>query len=112
MKGETSNAQHSTLNVEETANSNAPLLRHSKLNVECCAFRPLLRWAGIAGLFLLFAIAGPASAQTNLTTGFGPVQITLGGQQGPQDVDTGIKLLFVGLIMLKGGSAVRSMAKS
>jgi flagellar biosynthetic protein FliP len=49
----------------------------------------------VAGLLLLFASAGPAFGQTNLTTGFGPVQITLGGQQGPQDVDTGIKLLFV-----------------
>lgn len=48
-------------------------------------------------LFLLWlATASPVTAQTtNLTTGFGPVQITLGGQQGPQDVDTGIKVLFV-----------------
>src|SRR5689334_19343956 len=29
-----------------------------------------------------------------MTTGFGPVQITLGGQNGPQDVDTGVKLLI------------------
>ena len=35
-----------------------------------------------------------ASAQTNLTTGFGPVQITLGANNGPQDVDSGIKILF------------------
>ena len=49
-------------------------------------------------LFILVATALgglSASAQTNFTTGFGPVQITLGGQGGPQDVDTGIKILFV-----------------
>jgi flagellar biosynthetic protein FliP len=39
--------------------------------------------------------ASTASAQTNFNTGFGPVQITLGGQGAPQDVDTGIKVLFV-----------------
>ncbi len=45
---------------------------------------------------LLFVVGRlDASAQTNFTTGFGPVQITLGGQNGPQDVDTGIKVLFV-----------------
>jgi flagellar biosynthetic protein FliP len=48
---------------------------------------------------LWIATAFPASAQTNLTTGFGPLQITLGGQQGPQDVDTGIKLLAVITLM-------------
>jgi flagellar biosynthetic protein FliP len=44
----------------------------------------------------VFLIASPvaAHAQTNLTTGFGPVQITLGGSNGPQDVDAGIKILF------------------
>jgi flagellar biosynthetic protein FliP len=36
-----------------------------------------------------------ASAQTNFSTGFGPLQITLGGQGGSQDVDMGIKVLFV-----------------
>jgi flagellar biosynthetic protein FliP len=47
-------------------------------------------------LLWFLSTAGPAAAQTtNLTTGFGPVQITLGGPQGPQDVDTGIKLLVV-----------------
>lgn len=39
--------------------------------------------------------ASTASAQTNFSTGFGPLQITLGGQGGSQDVDTGIKVLFV-----------------
>jgi len=49
----------------------------------------------------IFFFARSASAQTNtptgtnaITTGFGPVQITLGGQSGPQDVDTGVKLLI------------------
>ena len=45
---------------------------------------------------LLFAGAGAASAQTNLTTGFGPLQITLGGANGgTQDVDAGIKVLAI-----------------
>ena len=50
-----------------------------------------------AGLFiLLLLLALPAAAQTNLTAGFGPVQITLGGNNGqPQDVDMGIKVLVM-----------------
>jgi flagellar biosynthesis protein FliP len=48
-----------------------------------------LAWA------LLAAFAPNASAQTNLTTGFGPVQVTLGSHDGPQDVDSAIKVLFV-----------------
>ncbi len=45
---------------------------------------------------LMFSLWGalPAAAQTNLTTGFGPISITLGTQNGPQDVDSGIKILF------------------
>jgi len=39
--------------------------------------------------------ATAASAQTNFTTGFGPLQISLGGQGGVQDVDSGIKVLFL-----------------
>ena len=56
------------------------------------------RWLPI--LLVLLACVFTASAQTNnlgtntMTTGFGPVQITLGGQNGPQDVDTGVKLLI------------------
>jgi flagellar biosynthetic protein FliP len=47
-------------------------------------------------LFVFIASMLTASAQTtNLTTGFGPVQITLGANNGPQDVDTGIKVLGV-----------------
>jgi flagellar biosynthetic protein FliP len=49
---------------------------------------------GILLLLLLTVGAFNASAQTNLTTGFGPVQITLGSNNGPQDVDSGIKVLF------------------
>ena len=45
-------------------------------------------------LGILFFTAFTASAQTNLSTGFGPVQITLGAHNGPQDVDTGVKLLI------------------
>ena len=47
----------------------------------------------ILSLFLLGTAA--TSAQTNFSTGFGPVQISLGTHNGPQDVDTGIKVLFL-----------------
>jgi flagellar biosynthesis protein FliP len=53
----------------------------------------LIKFLPILGI--LFFMALTASAQsTNLTTGFGPVQITLGGNNGPQSVDTGVKLLI------------------
>lgn len=55
--------------------------------------RPLLALLLLAGCWLGFT--PHAAAQTNLATGFGPVQLTLGSMNGPQDVDTGIKLLFV-----------------
>lgn len=45
--------------------------------------------------FLVLVVPSLAHAQTNnLTAGFGPLQITLGGQTGTQDVDTSIKVLF------------------
>ena len=63
------------------------------------------RWKLLIKLLPILAIlifgALTASAQTNntgtnvLSTGFGPVQITLGSHGGPQDVDTGVKLLIV-----------------
>lgn len=52
----------------------------------------------IAGCLLVLLIAfgaGSASAQTNLTTGFGPVSISLGTNNGPQNVDMAIKILFL-----------------
>ena len=49
-------------------------------------------WLLLILLLTLFCLN--ASAQTNLATGFGPVQITLGSNNGPQDVDSGIKILF------------------
>ncbi len=64
------------------------------LNVECSVFSRLRRW--LPALFILFTFGAlTASAQTNISTGFGPVQITLGSSNGPQDVDTGIKVLGV-----------------
>jgi len=55
------------------------------------------RWRSFLPFFVaLLFLAGTRSAvaQTNLTAGFGPLQISLGAQTGPQDVDTGIKVLF------------------
>jgi flagellar biosynthetic protein FliP len=48
----------------------------------------------LAIVFLVLT-TGNASAQTNFTTGFGPVQLTLGSNNGSQDVDSAIKVLFV-----------------
>ena len=60
---------------------------------------PRRSFAGIVvvALALLFwGLAAPsASAQTNLTAGLGPLQITLGSNNGTQDVDSAIKVLFV-----------------
>ncbi|MFO1486958.1 MAG: flagellar type III secretion system pore protein FliP [Verrucomicrobiota bacterium] len=54
---------------------------------------PRLCW-WMAALLILTLGGLEVSAQTNLTTGFGPVQISLGAGNGPQDVDSGIKILF------------------
>ena len=62
--------------------------------LQCCG-RILSIWRSPLLIALLTLFAFSASAQTNVTTGFGPVQITLGGNTGPQDVDTGIKVLFM-----------------
>ena len=64
------------------------------LDVGCWMFSLFRRRSLLTILVFLFFGALTASAQTNLTTGFGPVQITLGGNNGPQDVDSGIKILF------------------
>ncbi|MGA2867658.1 MAG: flagellar type III secretion system pore protein FliP [Verrucomicrobiota bacterium] len=50
-------------------------------------------WRWFLPLLLVFG-ALTATAQTNTTTGFGPVSITLGGNNGTQNVDMGIKILF------------------
>ncbi len=50
-------------------------------------------WRWLLPLLLVFG-ALSASAQTNSATGFGPVSITLGGNNGTQNVDMGIKILF------------------
>jgi flagellar biosynthesis protein FliP len=53
----------------------------------------------ISCLAILFFLALSASAQTNSAAGFGPVSITLGGNNGAPDVDISIKILF-GLTLL------------
>ncbi len=45
-------------------------------------------------VFLFFLSSYTTLAQTNITAGFGPLQVTLGGQTGPRDIDTSIKVLF------------------
>ncbi len=46
-------------------------------------------------LLMLFFSQFTASAQNNMSTGFGPVSISLGSNNGGQNVDTGIKVLFM-----------------
>ncbi len=50
----------------------------------------------LVAIFSLMLIFGAlsASAQTNLGASFGPIQITLGSQNGAPDVDSSIKVLF------------------
>jgi flagellar biosynthesis protein FliP len=48
----------------------------------------------LAFVLLLLFSAGHASAQTNFSAGIGPIQISLGGQNGAQEVDSGIKVMF------------------
>ena len=48
----------------------------------------------LAPLILFIFGAFSASAQTNTSAGFGPIQITLGSPNGTPDVDAGIKVLF------------------
>ncbi len=55
-------------------------------------YKKIGRW--FLGLLLVFG-AMSASAQTNLSTGFGPLSISLGGNNGTQNVDMGIKILFL-----------------
>ena len=57
-----------------------------------------LKHGRMLAVFVIFSVgmlAASAQTSTNLTTGFGPVQITLGANNGPQDVDVGIKVLLV-----------------
>jgi flagellar biosynthetic protein FliP len=54
------------------------------------------RFLALALALVFLALAAPdASAQTNVTTGFGPLQISLGTGNGGQDVDSAVKVLFV-----------------
>ena len=50
-------------------------------------------WRWLLPLILIFG-ALTASAQTNSPAAFGPVSISLGGNNGTQNVDMGIKILF------------------
>ena len=52
-----------------------------------------LRWLPALLVLLIFG-ALTASAQTNAGASFGPIQITLGSQNGAPDVDASIKVLF------------------
>jgi flagellar biosynthetic protein FliP len=58
--------------------------RSSRIFPLACAF-----------VLILATLVPHASAQTNTSTGFGPLQITLGSNSGSQDVDSAIKVLFV-----------------
>jgi flagellar biosynthetic protein FliP len=51
-----------------------------------------LKIFSLISLLCFFALIAPA--QTNSTAGFGPVSITLGGNNGAPDVDMSIRILF------------------
>jgi flagellar biosynthetic protein FliP len=55
--------------------------------------RGVAGWWAVSFALVIFG-ALPAFAQTNIVSGFGPIQITLGSQNATQDVDAGIKMLF------------------
>jgi flagellar biosynthetic protein FliP len=54
--------------------------------------KTIIKFATI--LFLLFGVIS-APAQTNLATSLGPIQISIGNNNGQPDVDMGIKVLFL-----------------
>src|ERR1700744_2894486 len=56
--------------------------------------RPQKIWKWLLALTLVFG-ALTVSAQNKLSTGFGPLSITLGNNNAPQNVDMGIKVLFI-----------------
>jgi flagellar biosynthetic protein FliP len=86
-----------TLNIEQqTRNMGCPPgNRHSASGVRCPALSLFRRWLPAVLLFFIFGALTASAQSTNLTTGFGPIQITLGANNGPQDVDTGVKVLIV-----------------
>jgi flagellar biosynthetic protein FliP len=51
-----------------------------------------LKFAAAVLLLLFIAVAAPA--QTNITSGFAPIQISLGSGSAAPDVDMGVKILF------------------
>ncbi len=55
-----------------------------------------LVWLAMILVYLAIGTAkvSAQSTSTNLTTGFGPVQITLGSSDAPQDLDVGVKVLM------------------
>jgi flagellar biosynthetic protein FliP len=76
-------------------NTAAPISRSSRREEALKLFIRLLPVLAILFFTLTASAQTTAPTGTNtMTTGFGPVQITLGGQNGPQDVDTGVKLLI------------------
>ena len=54
------------------------------------------RWLVVLVVFLALSLhTAAAQTQTNLTTGFGPIQITLGSHDAPKDLDVGVKVLVI-----------------
>jgi flagellar biosynthesis protein FliP len=59
--------------------------------------QPWAKWLCLIALLLLGTVvtASAQTTQTNLSTGFGPVQITVGNNAGGQNVDSALQILFV-----------------
>ncbi len=85
MKMATSNLQLPTPNVPSKV---------AGRRIGCPMFSMVRRWWFPALLIGFIFCALTAPAQTNTGVAFGPVQITLGSQNGTADVDSSIKVLF------------------
>ncbi|MCS7091253.1 MAG: flagellar type III secretion system pore protein FliP [Verrucomicrobiota bacterium] len=50
---------------------------------------------GLLGIWMFLGLCQSLAQSTNLVTGFGPIQITVGSQNAPQDIDVALKVLLV-----------------
>ena len=94
----TTTRQHLETSLRRFDDNSPSPIPVAKFGQRALRMRPVrairLGWLGM--LFaLLVLISSNAPAQTNFTTGVGPLQITLGNSSGPQNVDAGIRVLFV-----------------
>jgi len=86
----TFNIEHSTFNAEAPVRG---CVGRWALNVDCLLLSLFRRRLFLVIVVFLLAGAAVAPAQTNVTTGFAPIQISLGSGSVAPDVDMGVKIL-------------------